>query len=66
MTNLKSTFYVDIEIQDIMKKNYQIKKILSFNIFLSIFSKMVIDTMSNFSMYTIILTGYRMIYHTLL
>ena len=41
MTNLKNTFYVDIEIQDILKKYYQIKINL---IILSIFSKIRIDT----------------------
>ena len=63
MTNLKDTFYVDKEIQDIMKKYYQIKKNL---IISSVFSKNKIDTMMNFSTYTNILTGYRMMYHILL
>ena len=30
MTNLRNTFYEDKEIQDIMKKHYQIKRILDF------------------------------------
>ena len=42
----KKYFYEDIEIQDIMKKNYQIKRNL---IFLSIFSKNIIDTELTFS-----------------
>ena len=40
-TNLKNTFYEDRKIQDIMKKNYQIKKN---QLILSIFSKTIIDT----------------------
>ena len=63
MTNLKNIFYEDKEIQDIMKKFYQIEKnpIIS-----SIFSKNIIDTMMNFSTYTIILKGFSMMYHTLM
>ena len=44
--NLRNTFYVDKEMQDIMKKYYQIKRNL---IILSIFSKIRIDTEVKFS-----------------
>ena len=57
-TNLKSTLYEDIEIQDIMKEFYLI--------ILSKFSKMAIDTMLNSSTYSNILMGYQMMYHTLM
>ena len=46
MTNLKSLYYEDIEIQDIMKKHYQIK---GNHIILSIFLKIRIDTELKFS-----------------
>ena len=46
MTNLKSLFYEDIEIQDIMKKYFQMKGNL---IILSIFSKIRKDTLAKFS-----------------
>ena len=45
-TNLRNTFYEDIELQDIMKKCYQTKRNL---IILSIFSKIRIDTELKFS-----------------
>ena len=60
---VKNTFYVDKEIQDIMIEFYQIKRNL---IILSIFSKIRIDTELKFSTYTNISTSYRMVYHTLL
>ena len=63
MKNLKNTFYEDIEIQDIMKKYYQIKRNL---IISSIFYKNIIHTMMNFSTYTNFLTSYSMMYHTLM
>ena len=62
-TNLKNTFYEDIERQYIMKKYYQIKRNL---IILSNFSKNIIDTELKISTYTDILTSYPMMYHTLL
>ena len=63
MTNLKNISYVDVEMQDIMKKYYQIKRDL---IISSIFSKNIIDTELKISTYTNISTSYPMIYHTLL
>ena len=63
MTNLKNTFYEDKEMQDIMKKYYQIKRNL---IITAIFSKNIIDTKLQISAYTYISTGYPKIYHTLL
>ena len=63
MTNLKNTFYVDKEIQDIMKEFYQIKKNL---LIFSLFSKIRIDTELKISVYTNISTSYPMIYHTML
>ena len=61
-TNLKNTFYVDKEIQDIMNK-YQIKRNV---IIFSFFSKIIIDTELKISAYTYISTSYPMMYHTLL
>ena len=61
-TNLKSTFYEDKEMQDFMKKYYEIKRNL---IISSIFSKNIIDTELKISTYTNIFTGYRMMYQTL-
>ena len=54
-------FYEDKEMQDIMKKYYQIKRNV---IILSIFSKIRIDTELKFSTYTSISTTYPMMYHT--
>ena len=62
MKNIKNTFYEDIEIQDIMKKYYEIKRN---SIILSIFSKNTIDTELKISTYTNISTSYPMVYHTL-
>ena len=59
----KNIFFEDIEIQDIMKKYYQMKRNL---IISSIFSKTIIDTEVKFSTYTYISTSYPMIYHTLM
>ena len=64
----KNTFYVEKETQDIMIEYYLKKKILQNQpliLTLSIFSKMIIDTMMNFSTYSNILTCYLMIYHNL-
>ena len=65
MTNLKNTFYVDKEMQVIMNKYYEIKKIFQFDIILPIFSKTIIDTELKISTYTNISTSYPKIFHTL-
>ena len=62
-TNRKNIFYEDKEIQDIMKKYYQIKRNL---IILSIFLKIRIDIEVKISVYTNLSTSYPKIYHTLL
>ena len=46
MINLRNTFYVEKEMQDIMKKFYVVQRNL---IILSIFSKNIIDTELKFS-----------------
>ena len=61
-TNLKSKFYEDKEMIDIMKKNYEIERN---SIILSIFSKNIIDTELKISTYTNISTSYPMVYHSL-
>ena len=63
MTNLRNTFYEDKETQDIMKKYYQIKRIL---IISSIISKNRTDTELKISTYTNIYTSYPTIDHTLM
>ena len=63
ITNLKNTFFEDIERQYIMKSYCQIKRNL---IILSNFSKNIKDTELKISTYTDILTSYPMMYHTLL